>query len=173
MTALTVTINGRVYGPRDVRDDLTMNDFLREYLGLTGTKFGCGAGQCLSCAIIVDSADGTSSTSPTCILPAATFNGKRIRTVEGHARDGELTALQKAFITHFAFQCGYCTAGFLNEGQVLLERLAKTPIARADIEKTVADALDGHLCRCTGYVKYNEAVRDVILADPSRYLRSN
>src|ERR1700747_2563492 len=70
MTSLTVTINGRIYGPRDVRDDLTMNDFLREYLGMTGTKFGCGAAQCLSCAIIIDDPDGTSHTSPTCIVPA-------------------------------------------------------------------------------------------------------
>jgi aerobic-type carbon monoxide dehydrogenase small subunit (CoxS/CutS family) len=172
MTSLTVTINGSVHGPREVRDDLTMNDFLREYLGMTGTKFGCGAAQCLSCAIIVDKADGTSYTSPTCIVPAASFNGKSIRTVEGHAKGGELTTLQKAFTAHFAFQCGYCTAGFLNEGQVLLERLVRTPIARADLEKTIAEALDGHLCRCTGYVKYHEAVRDVILADPARYLRS-
>jgi aerobic-type carbon monoxide dehydrogenase small subunit (CoxS/CutS family) len=171
MTLFTVTINGALYGPRKVRDDLTMNDFLREYLGMTGTKFGCGAAQCLSCAIIVDESDGTSYTSPTCIVPAATFNGKSIRTVEGHAKDGELTALQKAFVTHFAFQCGYCTPGFLNEGQVLLERLAKAPIARADLEKSIVDALDGHLCRCTGYVKYHEALRDVILADPTRYLR--
>src|SRR5271167_3064498 len=169
----SITINGRVYGPREVRDDLTMNDFLREYLGLTGTKFGCGAAQCLSCAIIIDDPDGTSYTSPTCIVPAASFNGKSVRTVEGHAKDGELTPLQKAFIAHFAFQCGYCTPGFLNEGQVLLERLARTPIARADLEKTIAEALDGHLCRCTGYVKYHEAVRDVILADPTRYLRSS
>ena len=173
MTSLTVTINGSVHGPREVRDDLTMNDFLREYLGMTGTKFGCGAAQCLSCAIIVDNPDGTSYTSPTCIVPAASFNGKSIRTVEGHAKGGELTALQKAFIAHFAFQCGYCTAGFLNEGQVLLERLARAPIVRADLEKTIAEALDGHLCRCTGYVKYHEAVRDVILADPARYLRSS
>ena len=173
MTSLTITINGRVYGPRDVRDNLTMNDFLREYLGLTGAKFGCGAGQCLSCAIIVDSADGTSYTSPTCIVPAASFDGKSIRTVEGHSKDGELSPLQKAFIAHFAFQCGYCTPGFLNEGQVLLERLANAPIARADLEKTIAEALDGHLCRCTGYVKYNEAVRDMILVDPVRYLRSS
>jgi aerobic-type carbon monoxide dehydrogenase small subunit (CoxS/CutS family) len=173
MTSLTVTINGAVHGPREVRDDLTMNDFLREYLGMTGTKFGCGAAQCLSCAIIVDNPDGTSYTSPTCIVPAASFNGKSIRTVEGHAKGGELTALQKAFIIHFAFQCGYCTAGFLNEGQVLLERLARTPIARADLEKTIAEALDGHLCRCTGYVKYHEAVRAVILANPTRYLRSS
>jgi aerobic-type carbon monoxide dehydrogenase small subunit (CoxS/CutS family) len=171
MTVLTVTINGRVYGPREVREDLTMNDFLREYLGMTGTKFGCGAGQCLSCAIIVDGADGASYTSPTCIVPAASFNGMSIRTVEGHAKDGELTTLQKAFIAHFAFQCGYCTAGFLNEGQVLLERLAKSPVARADLEKTIAEALDGHLCRCTGYIKYHEAVREVILADAARYLQ--
>jgi aerobic-type carbon monoxide dehydrogenase small subunit (CoxS/CutS family) len=81
--------------------------------------------------------------------------------------------LQKAFIAHFAFQCGYCTAGFLNEGQVLLERLANTPVKRAELEQTIADALDGHLCRCTGYVKYHEAVRDVILADSKRYLVAN
>jgi aerobic-type carbon monoxide dehydrogenase small subunit (CoxS/CutS family) len=170
VTTLGITINGRAYGPMDVRDDLTMNDFLREHLGMTGTKFGCGAAQCLSCAVIVDNADGTSNTSPTCIVPAASFNGKAIRTVEGHAKNGELSALQKAFITHFSFQCGYCTPGFLNEAQVLLERLAKKPVVRADLEKTVAEALDGHLCRCTGYVKYHEAVRDVILANPARYL---
>lgn len=170
MTTLTVTVNGRAYGPRDVRDDLTMNDFLREYLGLTGSKFGCGAGQCLSCAVIVDNPDGASYTSPTCIVAAARFDGKSIRTVEGHARNGELSVLQKAFIEHFAFQCGYCTAGFLNEGQALLERLERKPVPRANLEKTIAEALDGHLCRCTGYIKYHEAVRHVILANPQRYL---
>ena len=170
MTSLALTINGRAYGPMDVRDDLTMNDFLREYLGLTGTKFGCGAAQCLSCAVIIDDPDGTSYTSPTCIVPAVSFDGKSIRTVEGHAQNGELTILQKAFVEHFAFQCGYCTAGFLNEGQVLLERLARTPVARAELEVTIEQALDGHLCRCTGYIKYHQAVRDVILADPDRYL---
>ena len=170
MTSLTVTINGRAYGPRDVRDDLSMNDFLREYLGMTGTKFGCGVAQCLSCAVIIDNPDGTSYTSPTCVVPAASFDSKSIRTVEGHAKNGELSVLQKAFIEHFSFQCGYCTAGFLNEGQVRLERLARQPVRRADLEKTIVEALDGHLCRCTGYIKYHEAVRDVILADPKRYL---
>lgn len=170
MTTLNLTINGQKHGPIEVRADLSMNDFLREMLGMTGTKFGCGAAQCLSCAVIVDNPDGTSTTSPTCVVPAASFDGKAIRTVEGHARDGELSALQQAFINHFAFQCGYCTAGFLNEGQVLLERLERTPVARGDLETTIADALDGHLCRCTGYIKYHEAVRDVILADSRRYL---
>jgi aerobic-type carbon monoxide dehydrogenase small subunit (CoxS/CutS family) len=170
VTSLALTINGRAYGPVEVRDDLTMNDFLREHLRLTGTKFGCGAAQCLSCAVIIDDPDGTSTTSPTCIRSAVSFDGKSIRTVEGHARNGELTILQRAFIEHFAFQCGYCTAGFLNEGQVLLERLAKTPVTRDDLTATIAQALDGHLCRCTGYIKYHQAVRDVILADPDRYL---
>jgi aerobic-type carbon monoxide dehydrogenase small subunit (CoxS/CutS family) len=170
VTTLAITINGRALAPTEVRDDLSMNDFLREHLGMTGTKFGCGAAQCLSCAVIVDHPDGTSYTSPTCIVSAASFHGKAIRTVEGHARNGELSALQKAFVQHFAFQCGYCTAGFLNEGQVLLGRLAKKPVARIELENTIAEALDGHLCRCTGYIKYHEAVRDVILADPARYL---
>jgi aerobic-type carbon monoxide dehydrogenase small subunit (CoxS/CutS family) len=79
--------------------------------------------------------------------------------------------LQKSFIEHFAFQCGYCTPGFLNEGQVLLERLEKAPVVRTELESTIAEALDGHLCRCTGYVKYHQAVRDVILAEPDRFLK--
>jgi aerobic-type carbon monoxide dehydrogenase small subunit (CoxS/CutS family) len=170
VTQLSLTINGRPYGPVEVRDELSMNDFLREYLGLTGTKFGCGRAQCLSCAVIVDDPDGTSRTSPTCVVPAVTFAGQSIRTIESHARDGQLSALQKAFVEHFAFQCGYCTPGFLNEAQVLLERLARTPVAQADLDRTILEALDGHLCRCTGYVKYHEAVRAVILAEPRRYL---
>ena len=173
MTTLNLTINGRKHGPIEVRDDLSRNDFLRAMHGMTGTKFGCGAAQCLSCAVIIDNPDGKSYTTPTCVVPATNFDGKAIRTVEGHAKDGELSALQRAFIDHFAFQCGYCTAGFLNEGQVLLELLAREPVARDQLETVIADALDGHLCRCTGYIKYHQAVRDVILADAKRYLTAN
>lgn len=170
MTMLSLTINGRAVGPLDVRPDLSMNDFLREGLGMTGTKFGCGAAQCLSCAVIVDLDDGTSVTKPTCVAPALDFNNQKIRTVEGHAVNGVLTPLQLSFVEHFAFQCGYCTPGFLNEGQVLLERLEREKVAREDLERTIMEALDGHICRCSGYVKYHQAVRDVILADPSRFL---
>jgi len=163
------TINGKKVDS-SAAPDTPLLWIIREDLAMTGTKFGCGAAQCLSCAVIVDEADGTSRTSPTCIVSAASFDGKTIRTVEGHSKNGELSTLQKSFIEHFAFQCGYCTAGFLGEGQVLLERLMKKRIARADLERTIIEALDGHLCRCTGYVKYHQAVRDVILADPGRYL---
>ena len=172
MTSLGLTINGRAYGPMEVRDELTMNDFLREMLGMTEHQVRLAALR----AMPELRGDRRQSRRQQPHQPdlrgfsAASFDGKTIRTIEGHAKNGELSALQKAFIEHFAFQCGYCTAGFVNEGQVLLERLAKAPVARADIEKTVSAALDSHLCRCTGYVKYHEAVRDVILADPARYL---
>src|SRR5258708_7408914 len=86
VTTLALTINGGAQGPREVRDDLTMNDFLREYLGMTGTKFGCGAAQCLSCAVIVDNPDGTSYTSPTCIVPAKSFDGSAGREHAGGLR---------------------------------------------------------------------------------------
>src|ERR1019366_10168233 len=121
--------------------------------GRPATKFGGGAARCRGWAVIVDNPDGTSHTSPTCIVPAASFDGKAIRTVEGHAKKGELSALQKAFIDHFAFQCGYCTAGFLNEAQVLLERLARTPVQHAALEETRNEAPDGHPCRCTGHTQ--------------------
>ncbi len=122
MTTLSLTINGRKHGPIEIRDDLSMNDFLREMLGMTGTKFGCGAAQCLSCAIIVDSPDGTSYTTPD-----LRRSRRRISTASRSApsratpKTASSPRLQSAFIDHFAFQCGYCTAGFLNEGQVLLE----------------------------------------------------
>ena len=154
MTTLGITINGRAYGPVDVRDDLTLNDFLREHLGLTGTKFGCGAAQCLSCAVIVDNPDG-SYTSPTCVVSAASFNGKSIRTIEGHAKDGELTALQKAFITHFAFQCGYCTPGMIMAVKGLL---ANHP---HPTEEQTRDYLSGNLCRCGTYSEVLAAVKEL------------
>ena len=96
---------------------------------MTGTKFGCGAAQCLSCAVIVDNPDGTSHTSPTCIVAG----GELQRQVDPHRRGPRQgrradRRCRRPSSTHFAFQCGYCTAGFLNEGQVLLERLAKKPV---------------------------------------------
>jgi aerobic-type carbon monoxide dehydrogenase small subunit (CoxS/CutS family) len=169
LSVIRFSLNGKAQSV-DVVPQMPLLWVLRDTLGMTGTKFGCGVAQCLSCAVIIDDSDGNSYTSPTCIIPAINFNGKSIRTVEGHAKNGELSPLQKAFIEHFSFQCGYCTAGFVNEGQVLLERLAKKPVPRGDLEKTITEALDGHLCRCTGYVKYHEAIRAVILADPGRYL---
>jgi aerobic-type carbon monoxide dehydrogenase small subunit (CoxS/CutS family) len=163
---ISLTVNGVTTGPHEIPDDLRMIDYLHEYCGLTGTKFGCGIGACRACVIIWDHDDGTSEAIPTCITAAASFDGKRVRTIEGHAADGQLTALQQAFLEHFAFQCGYCTPGFVNEAQVLLETLARKPIRKADVEAQILATMDSHICRCTGYFRYYEAIRAVILADP-------
>ena len=135
VTTLSVTINGRTYGPSEVRDELTMNDYLREYLGLTGTKFGCGAAQCLSCAVIVDDPDGTSYTSPTCMVPAVNFNGKSIRTVEGHAK--EWRAYRFAEGVHRALRLSMrLLYGRLPQRRPGSARtFGKKPVARADLRK--------------------------------------
>jgi aerobic-type carbon monoxide dehydrogenase small subunit (CoxS/CutS family) len=163
---ISLTVNGRQTGHHTIPADLAMVDFLHDYLGLTGTKFGCGIGVCHACVVIVDEPDGTSRTMWTCINRAATFAGKRVRTVEGHAKEGRLSNVQQAFVDHFAFQCGYCTSGFVNEATCLLEDLARNPVSRDGLENRIEASLGEHICRCTGYVRYYEAVRDLILADP-------
>jgi len=163
---LSVTVNLRQTGPHTIPASLAMVDFLHEYLGLTGTKFGCGIGVCHACVVIVDEPDGSSRTMRTCINGAATFDGKRVRTVEGHAKDGRLSDVQQAFVDNFAFQCGWCTSGFINAATRLVEELARDPVSRDGVENRIEAALGDHLCRCTGYVRYYEAVRGLILADP-------
>ncbi|HJU39804.1 MAG TPA: (2Fe-2S)-binding protein [Tahibacter sp.] len=168
---LTLTVNGREHGPLDIPEGLMLIDVLHEWLDLTGTRFGCGQGVCRACTVIVDDADG-SREMRTCITGAHWFDGRKIRTVEGHAkRDAsgavtELSPVQQAFLDRYSFQCGYCTPGFVNAATVLVERLRKAPIAKADVEAAVGEALEPHLCRCTGYVRYYEAVRDLVLRTP-------
>jgi xanthine dehydrogenase YagT iron-sulfur-binding subunit len=168
---LTLHINGKTYAPIDVPEDMMLVDVLHEYLGLTGTRFGCGQGECRACTVIVDDDRGPREVR-SCITGAHYFEGKRIRTVEGHARrdaNGQITALspvQQAFLDHFSFQCGYCTPGFVNAATVLLEKLAKTPIGKGQVEATITEALNPHLCRCTGYVRYFQAVKELVLNTP-------
>jgi aerobic-type carbon monoxide dehydrogenase small subunit (CoxS/CutS family) len=162
---VSMTVNGNAVGPHVIPDGLSMNDYLREYLNLTGTKFGCGIGQCSACVVIRDKPDGTSEAMHTCINSAQSFDGASVRTIESHAKDGVPSPVQAAFLDAFAFQCGYCTPGFVGAAEVLVESLARTPVAKADVESAVAEALDGHLCRCTGYVRYYAALRDLILGD--------
>jgi len=170
--SLSMTVNGRKVGPLDVPDDLMMIDFLHEYLDLTGSRLGCGQGICHACAIILDTPDGVSRELRSCITGAHFFAGKSVRTVEGHAqRDDKgnvvrLSPVQQAFIEHFSFQCGYCTPGFVTGATVLMERLQKAPIPKEDVEKVIDEALAPHICRCTGYVRYYAAVKDVILNTP-------
>ncbi|VVE04712.1 4-hydroxybenzoyl-CoA reductase subunit gamma [Pandoraea morbifera] len=168
---VTVKVNGVTHGPTDVPAGLMMIDYLHETLGLTGSRLGCGQGICHACVVIVDHADGSSETVRTCITGANYFDGKTVRTVEGHATrdaDGKLTLapIQQAFLDHFSFQCGYCTPGFVNAATVLIERLKRHPVARADLEAAITEGLNDQICRCTGYVRYYEAVREVVLKTP-------
>lgn len=168
---LTLHVNGRRHGPLDVPEDMMLADVLHEYLGLTGTRVVCGQGVCRACTVIVDETDG-SREMRSCITGAHYFEGRKIRTVEGHAKRDEngriveLSPVQQAFLDHYSFQCGFCTPGFVNAATVLIEELRKKPVARAQLEAAITAALDAHLCRCTGYVRYYHAVREVVLATP-------
>ncbi|KVZ30244.1 (2Fe-2S)-binding protein [Burkholderia multivorans] len=169
---LSVNINGKAVGPMQVPEGLMMIEFLHEYAGLTGSRLGCGQGICHACVVILDKPDGTSEEVRTCITGAHFFHGRAIRTVEGHAKRNEagevveLSPIQQKFLEHFSFQCGYCTPGFVNAATVLIERLKREPVAKADVERTITEALNAHLCRCTGYVRYYEAVKDVVMTTP-------
>jgi len=170
---LSLVVNGRAIGPVDVPETMMMLDFLQEYLNLTGTRMGCGQGICSACTVmLLDAGGGAPREIRTCITGAHFFAGREVRTIEGHAERDEhgavvsLTPVQQAFIEHFAFQCGYCTPGFVAGATVLVERLKRHPIRRDAVESTIEEALAPHICRCTGYVRYYEAVRAVILATP-------
>lgn len=169
---LTLTINGEKVGPVDVPVGMPMVDFLHDYLNLTGTRFGCGQGVCHACTVVEIEPDGTKTESRTCVFGAHLFDGKSIVTIEGQAeRDANgqlkaLTPIQQAFIEHFSFQCGYCTPGFVAGATVFMDELQRNPVKRADLEAAIEAALNDHICRCTGYVRYYEAVREVALATP-------
>ena len=166
---LELTINGIQYGPDEVPEDLKMIDYLHEYLNLTGSRLGCGQGICHACVVIVDNPDGSSHEMRTCINSALYFNGKNIRTIEGisgklNTRNyNDLNPIQKKFVDHFSFQCSYCTPGFVNAATILLEQAQKKPINSSELNYRVDKALKKHICRCTGYIRYYEATRQVLI----------
>jgi len=147
--AMTLDVNGRrhrVTAPPMKR----LLDVLRQDLELTGSKEGCGEGECGACSVLVD---GKSVCS--CLVPASQVAGAKIVTVEGLARGGRLGLLQRAFVAHGAAQCGICTPGMLITSVELLRRSR----GRVPDEDEVREALAGNLCRCTGYHRIIDAVR--------------
>ena len=131
----------------DAEPDLTLLDLLRERLQMTGTKRSCGVGECGACTVIVN---GEAVNS--CLYLAGQLPGRTVYTVEGLAKDGELSALQQAFIEKHAVQCGFCTPGMLMSAKALL---LQNP---HPTEEEIRRALSGNLCRCTGYEAIVEAV---------------
>ena len=144
---ITCTINGR---ERNLAVEATelLVDTLRLRLGLTGTKKACGTGDCGACTVIVD---GEAVRS--CILLTASMHGKSITTIEGLGDVSHLHPIQQAFIDAGAVQCGYCTPGMILTAKALLDRQPHpTP-------EQIREAISGNLCRCTGYVKIEDAIR--------------
>lgn len=144
---VSITINGIEY-QENVSPDLTLLKFLREHLGLTGTKKGCGNGHCGACTVIMD---GKAVNS--CLVLAVQANGSHVRTIEGLGTPDELHPLQKAFIEEGAVQCGFCTPGMIMSAKALLNEKSNSE------EEEIREALSGNLCRCTGYVKIVQAVK--------------
>jgi carbon-monoxide dehydrogenase small subunit len=145
--AITVTINGTEY-ERDVEARKLLIHFIRDDLDLTGSHIGCDTGNCGACSVIVDGVLVKS-----CMMLAVQADGSTIETVEGLAEAGELTPLQQSFSDHHALQCGYCTPGMLMSATALL-RSNPNP-SEAEVKK----ALQGNICRCTGYWNIIEAVK--------------
>jgi aerobic-type carbon monoxide dehydrogenase small subunit (CoxS/CutS family) len=147
--AITVTVNGVEY-EREVEARKLLVHFLRDDLDLTGTHIGCDTGNCGACSTIVDG-----QLLKSCMLLAVQTDGSTIETVEGLSEDGQLTPLQQAFTDHHALQCGYCTPGMLMSATALLR--ANPSPSEAEIKK----ALQGNICRCTGYWNIFDAVKAV------------
>ena len=155
--ALGLRVNGRA-ARVTVPPMKRLLDVLREDLGLTGSKEGCGEGECGACSVLLDGALVNS-----CLVPAVQCEGRRVVTVEGLGHGRALSALQRAFVDLGGAQCGICTPGMLVAAQALLVRCR----GRVPGDAEVRQALAGNLCRCTGYQKIVDAVR-VAAAPPSR-----
>ena len=144
---VALTVNGR---PREdaVADHMLLLDYLRQTLGLTGTKEGCDGGECGACTVLIDGEPRLA-----CITLAASCEGMNVETIEGLAIDGRMSRLQQAFHEKLGTQCGFCTPGMIMAAEGLLRRRP------SPTEVEIREALSGNLCRCTGYVKIIESVQ--------------
>jgi aerobic carbon-monoxide dehydrogenase small subunit len=148
MHRITLTVNGEVEVV-DVPTNMTLLQMLRDKLALTGTKNGCSAGECGACTVMMN---GEAVNS--CMVLAVECDGADVLTVEGLAHEGALDPLQEAIIAEGGVQCGFCTPGMLMSARALLNR---KPVPS---EEDIREALVGNLCRCTGYTRIVDAVRE-------------
>ncbi len=147
---LQVTVNGRAR-EHAVADHTLLVEFLRDALGLTGTKQGCDGGECGACTVLIEGEPRLA-----CITLAATCEGAHVETIEGLAANGRMSKLQQAFHENLGTQCGFCTPGMIMAAEALLRRNPRPS------ESEIREALAGNLCRCTGYVKIIESVQAAV-----------
>ena len=146
MYTIELKVNGKLERA-EVPAGVTLLELLRDRLYLTGTKEGCGIGECGACTVLVD---GLAVTA--CLVLAVECDGREIRTIEGEAANGQLSALQRAFIEAGAIQCGFCTPGMIMAAQALLNENPNPT------EDEIRHAIAGNFCRCTGYVQIIKAI---------------
>jgi aerobic-type carbon monoxide dehydrogenase small subunit (CoxS/CutS family) len=166
---LDITVNGMQVNRRGVPARQLLVDFLHDdpKLRLTGTKLSCGIGQCGACKVALqESEDGPMMPVLGCYARLGSIDGMHITTVEGLAQNGRLHPLQQAFLEEYAFQCGFCAPGFLMAAVVLMDELKREPVSRDRLRQAILNSITGNLCRCTGYVRYYNAIEKVILNTP-------
>ena len=146
---MELTINGQRTSV-NVEPDVPLLSVLRDYLDLTGTKYGCGEGRCGACSVIIDG-----QLTRSCVTPVAKAADKNISTIEGLAKDGKLTPLQEAFIKADAMQCAFCTSGMVLAGTVLLSRNAHPT------REEIVSFMNRNICRCGVYQRIVEAIQSV------------
>ena len=151
-TIIQLTVNGEPVEAA-VEPNRTLVQFLREDLGLTGTKHGCGLGDCGACTVILNGKPVNS-----CLVLAVQAAGGEVVTIEGLAENGVLHPLQQAFVDHGAIQCGFCTPGMILSAKALLDANPKPT------EPEIRTAISGNLCRCTGYQKIVQAIQEAVKA---------
>ena len=146
--AIETTINRRMY-KLAIFPNQTLLDFLRDELGLTGTKCGCEVGECGACTVLLDG-DPVNS----CLVLVPQIDGREIMTVEGLGHNDNLDPLQESFMKHDAVHCGFCTPGMLMSGKALTNQNPHPD------EQAIRNAISGNLCRCTGYAQIVEAIKN-------------
>ena len=157
---ISLTVNGVAYQIDDSRADDKLVDFLHEDLNLTGTKFCCGIGVCRACTVQVSKPPNPATTPLiSCSTALGILDGSVVSTIESVAQDGVLDEVQQAFLDNFSFQCGYCTPGFVMASRMFLDDLRAQPVPADQLEDAMMAAIGSHICRCTGYVRYFEALR--------------
>lgn len=158
------SINDRVVQADAGDADMALVDFLHERQDLTGTKFCCGIGVCRACTVATRSGDGALlEKTLACSTPVSAVENMAVYTVESLGSEQALAPLQQAFLEHFAFQCGYCAPGFLMAATAMLSHLQRAPVEESQLDDLMDTWVGGNLCRCTGYVRYMEAIRSVAL----------